>query len=569
MITFDIEARQWNKVVGVGLCDYNNGEYYFFRDMERFIEAIMSMEFKDVDRQIWGHYAGLYDNKFILEEALKQNIEHKIHLLNNRIVISLYRNKRHHVTFCDSGLLMPHSLHKLTHSYDVKHKKLKYDDFDHKDDAKMQEYLMHDCLGLAEVLIKFRAELQKIARMPTIKFRRTLPANALMIYKKKFSNHDIYKYISPEIETSLLRPSYAGGRTEVFKRRGKNLFYYDVNSLYPAVMARNFYPVGSYKVTSNPQVIKDCLNKGLLGIIETKVGAPYQEIPFLFMKTKQKLMFPYGRWSGCYTTPEIKYAESLGYKFTPKRAIFWTQRGKIFTKYVNHFYGYKQNATGAKKEIAKLLLNSLYGKFGQRRKLRRVKYRHEIDDDCLIDYLCIDEARGIYSDDYEFWGNRNIQVQVSAFVTGYARIYMHRLIKEIGEPHVYYMDTDSLITDRPFSSERISHALGDLKLEHHMNEGVFIAPKTYGWRSGDNIFIKIKGVPRELLKSVSLTDLENVITGDSLKFSKDRIVGFLEQFKRRDTQNFTDVIKMTRTVTGEYDKRIVAQKDTKPVKVDL
>lgn len=49
------------------------------------------------------------------------------------------------------------------------------------------------------------------------------------------------------------------------------------------------------------------------------------------------------------------------------------ERGQVFNDYVNHFYNVKMNSTGSDRNIAKLMLNSLYGKFGMNPIMERIE----------------------------------------------------------------------------------------------------------------------------------------------------------------------------------------------------
>ena len=61
---------------------------------------------------------------------------------------------------------------------------------------------------------------------------------------------------------------------------------------------------------------------------------------------------------------------------------------------------------------------------------------------------------------------------------------------------IYYMDTDSLIVDRPLPDWMVTNnELGKLKLEHFVKEGVFLAPKVYALKTDDGKEIsKVKGL---------------------------------------------------------------------------
>ena len=84
---------------------------------------------------------------------------------------------------------------------------------------------------------------------------------------------------------------------------------------------------------------------------------------------------------------------------------------------------------------------------------------------------------------------------------------------------VFYMDTDSIITNIPLSDNLLGNKLGQLKLEHYIQawlaarepeaEGYFISAKTYGFINDKNkIIIKCKGVDSD---SLNLDDFRNML----------------------------------------------------------
>lgn len=50
-------------------------------------------------------------------------------------------------------------------------------------------------------------------------------------------------------------------------------------------------------------------------------------------------------------------------------------------------------------------------------------------------------------------------------------------LKDGGE--IFYMDTDSLVTNKPLQPKLVGTKLGQFKLEHIIEEGYFISNKTY------------------------------------------------------------------------------------------
>nr|QYC94441.1 putative DNA polymerase [Oedogonium sp. 269] len=75
---------------------------------------------------------------------------------------------------------------------------------------------------------------------------------------------------------------------------------------------------------------------------------------------------------------------------------------------------------------------------------------------------------------------------------------MHKIITRLQQQDikVYYMDTDSIITNVPIDSGLVSSIeLGKFKLEHQIKEGIFLLPKTVGYQLQNGVIvIKAKGI---------------------------------------------------------------------------
>jgi hypothetical protein len=72
--------------------------------------------------------------------------------------------------------------------------------------------------------------------------------------------------------------SYFGGISDVYRPEGKDIHSYDVNSLYPSVMAEYPMPVGTPRYFKGDPYIID---KDPFGFFHVKVEAPNMYIPFL------------------------------------------------------------------------------------------------------------------------------------------------------------------------------------------------------------------------------------------------------------------------------------------------
>ncbi|GAJ24874.1 unnamed protein product, partial [marine sediment metagenome] len=82
-----------------------------------------------------------------------------------------------------------------------------------------------------------------------------------------------------------------------------------------------------------------------------------------------RTIFPIGRFWVTLTTPELLYALEHNHLIKVERAVIYEQ-ANIFKTYVDRFYRLRQEFKSAGvaeyEELCKKMLNSLYGKFGQK-----------------------------------------------------------------------------------------------------------------------------------------------------------------------------------------------------------
>ena len=236
----------------------------------------------------------------------------------------------------------------------------------------------------------------------------------------------------------------------------------------------------------------------LFGFIEAYVECPpHITRPFLPYKDKKKgtLLFATGKFVGVYYSEELKYARDLGYKIIPLSGyLFENKNSSPFGSFVSDIFGRRQEAKSegnyAMSYIYKILMNSLYGRFGINPKFTTTeicdfdRYNHLLmktgfmhgakitEDKYLVSYRCDD------TEDFTSWRPPRISaVQLSAAITACARIHMY---KYISREDCYYTDTDSVVLGSRLPDDEVSpNELGKLKLECSVREGIFLAPKSY------------------------------------------------------------------------------------------
>jgi len=219
------------------------------------------------------------------------------------------------------------------------------------------------------------------------------------------------------------------------------------------------------------------------------------------------------------------------------------EKGDIFSGYVNKMYNLRlQYSKGhAMNLIAKLLLNSLYGKFGMRQEITRVdifdttneessntlRSLMSVAGETIHDFIKIDHKNVIvvrdtivslqYDHEHDFYHGLDVNIAIASAITAGARVYMS-FFKINPKYSLYYSDTDSVVIDQTLPTELVGEGLGLLKLENTIRKAVFLAPKVYGLISEEGVeIIKVKGVTPEAASTIHISDLEQLLIKDSTK----------------------------------------------------
>lgn len=227
------------------------------------------------------------------------------------------------------------------------------------------KYSELDTVILYNVLITFSHIIYERFRVDAFKYP-TISSLAFAIYR----TNNLKENTIPIINGSLykdLKEGFTGGSCDVYKCIGRKINVYDINSLYPSVMANSVMPVGE-PVYFEGDISK--YEKDSFGFFEVEVTAPLDlEIPILQVRIKTnegiRTIAPVGNWIGTFFSEEIKEAITLGYKIKNLRGYLF-KKENIFKEFILDLYKYKENSDpgSADYTIFKLLMNSLYGRFG-------------------------------------------------------------------------------------------------------------------------------------------------------------------------------------------------------------
>jgi hypothetical protein len=512
----------------------------------------------------FAHNGGKFDFIALYEiiahdPELSQEFIVKPLLVHGRIMcFSIHDKKKHVWHFRDSYPLLLSSLDKLSESFNPLHHKMKRPSKPfHEGIGEWKTYCANDCYALYEILQMFIRIIENVGGVVGY----TAPSTAMLTFRKRFLDREIPNYFP---YNNIFRNSYFGGRVEVLQMHAKEedgpYQYYDVNSLYPSVMSKFEYPV-SYPLKVNYSNPEDC--RGRCGIMECEIQTPEKMyLPLLPFRHEQKLIFPLGKWTGWYTFPFIEKALDLGYKIKPLR-VYEFQSTNLFKDYVETFYKLKCEKEGAYRNIMKILLNSLYGKFGERQE--REELITDPDEPIEGAYL-YDDLFGYSIRKYTRFSAYHLPV-IAAYVTTNAQLAWYGIAETIlnKDGRLFYGDTDSMVTDRKIPT---STNLGELKLEETIIEGVFLAPKAYCISIKDGNKVVLKGFSKSFRRHITMQDFRNALPPQNdLSPFHEKVVhpASLKQIHIRKLSGFVTVVD-TKSMKEVYDKRkiLLPSLDTEP-----
>ena len=418
----------------------------------------------------------------------------------------------------DSLKLLPFSVERIGKSFGTKHKKLnmKYEGFRYPNcpitDAEKQ-YIANDVLVVKEALeIMLKQGHNKL----------TIGSCCLSEFKSFYDRHqyvklfpDLYAYpIDKEVyghanAGEYIKRSYKGGWCYLVKGQETKIkgagFTADVNSLYPSMMhsiSSNRYPVGlphfwlgdipSDAIADNKYYFVTIrtffkLKPGFLPCIQIKGDFLYKANEWLETSDIKMIDGKYHRYyfdnAGMKETKVTLTLTMTDYKLIKEHYYleeceilhgcwFYSQIG-LFDEYINKYKEIKMNNKGAIRELAKLFLNNLYGKFAM-----------STDSSFKICYIKENGAIGykVIHEEEKTPG----YIAIGTAITSYARNFTIRAAQKNFHPagHGFvYADTDSIHCDMPISEVKglkiDSKEFCCWKIESEWDEAIFTRQKTY------------------------------------------------------------------------------------------
>ena len=428
--------------------------------------------------------------------------------------------KEHIIELRDSLKLLPFSVKRIGQGFKTKHQKLemeyeglRYAGCEITDDEK--KYIANDVLVVKEALeIMYNEGHNKL----------TIGACCLSEFHKDFFyDYDVFfpNLYDYEIDVrehdcnnagDWIRKSYKGGWCYLVKGKENRIYHNgttaDVNSLYPSVMSSesgSIYPVGKPCFWTGNYIPDEALKNEKFFFIRIKTRFYIKPGMLPFIQIKGNPLYKgtealdssdvYDKKTGRYYDKYMKNGELHDtrieltltmmdyylmlehYELVDFEILdgcwFYAEKG-IFDDYINKYKTMKLESKGARRELAKLFLNNLYGKMASSLN-SSFKYAF-IKEDKSIGFITVPE-----------FDKRPGYIPVGSAITSYARNFTIRAAQQnyygVDQPGFIYADTDSIHCDlKPEEIRGIKVHDKNFccwKLESCWDTAIFTRQKTY------------------------------------------------------------------------------------------
>lgn len=352
----------------------------------------------------------------------------------------------------------------------------------------------------------------------------TVGSDALAEYKQITGKQFFEKWfpiLDEEMDTTV-RTAYRGGFTYADPRhtgkRTRSGQTFDVNSLYPYVMRKKELPYGlptwfeGAPPTDGSQYVVSitftgAVKKGHIPCVQAKKSMFYRPTDYLTEVDEPLTLV--------VTNIDLELIQdhyNIDIHCYNGGMVFRSTTG-LFNEYIDKWSKVKENSEGGTKAIAKLFLNSLYGKFATN---PDITGKYPVLEDGVVKLKKGEEET-----------RDPVYTPVGVFITSWARDITIRAAQANYDTFAY-ADTDSLhlLTDgEPKGIEVDPSKLGVWKREYGFKEAVFLRAKQYGELKDDGGHeIHIAGAPHNIVETLTLDDLKsgNVFYG---KLVPERVPG--------------------------------------------
>ena len=488
------------------------------------------------------------------------------------IYFEVKKSRVNKVKILDSLKIFPNfSVERVAEGFDLPIRKLEIDykekrPVGHKLTTEEVDYIRNDVEIMARALhIMFEQGLNKM----------TIAGDAFSSYKQFVPGFRKRFPILPKIVDEDIRLSYRGGFTyvnEIYKEKpvGKGICI-DKNSMYPSKMVQQPLPYGKpvffegkYKLDpSMPLFIQSLtckfeLKKGKIPNIQLKNNLSFIPNEYLSSSNNElvtlSLCSPdYELFQENYYITDITYHG--GWKFKECKGMF--------DDYINYWMDQKIKAgkegNQPMRQIAKLMLNSLYGRFGLSISARQ-KYPY-LDHEGIVRYGLLPEEQ-----------RKPVYIPVACFITSYGRVDTIRTsqkirdysLKKYGRDAYLYSDTDSIhcmLNDEDLEALKDvifidDYALGAWAKESDFDRALFIRQKCYIEEENGKLNVTVAGLPKYLAPLITFENFKKGFSTEGLTLAQ------MLNLASKNGASLEEINKIHHKLTYKYVKGGVILADT-------
>lgn len=482
---YDIETTKEGKYsVGAVLL---NKHYRFFFHQKEFVDWLKNIK---TNKTIYIHNLK-FEMEFHFTELLKvylpsnkRDVEPRISFTIDRMNNIYGVHIRQHgikIDILDYFKIMPFKLSKIGETIGYPKGEIDYkilEDYQTLDEVPSDviKYLKRDL----EIMQK------SYERLPKMKIKSTIASTSYENWRKVYQKKYVYEHFTKHLKDmplNYLRNWYRGGivlydGNKKYQNLGR-VYVYDFNSLYPSIMLKENLPYGEC-LYERPSHTKSYMTFLAIKIdhayakyipwyrINNQYPPEFKNITIYVTKKEWKL------FQESYLISQYQIVEELYFKTK------WS-----FHKYINYWYNYKKNAKNKMDyQFAKLMLNSLYGKFGQNY-IREIKVPVQQNTKTIGNYNGWEFVKKIQESRPKFYLPLAIAICAEArckFLEFYLR---HK-------KDIVYGDTDSFFSTVKYDYN--SDEIGKLKYEGHYDDFILVRKKGYIFKDMNEILkFKLSG----------------------------------------------------------------------------
>lgn len=488
------------------------------------------------------------------------------------IFFEVQKNKVNKVKILDAMKIFPgFSVERIAKGFDLPIRKLDLD-YTKKREVGWQitpeevDYIRNDVEIVARALREmFNRGLTKM----------TIASDALNYFKTDFKAfRRFFPILSPDVDAEI-RLSYRGGFTYASPKYteqevGKGITL-DVNSLYPSRMVFEYMPYGQperfdgeYIYDPNyPLYVQTftCIFKikpDKIPSVQVKNNLSFMPNEYLESSGNEQITMTLTSvdlelFKEQYDITNMVYHG--GWKFQQAKGLF--------DNYINFWTEQKiaagKEGNAAQRQIAKLMLNSLYGKFGLA--IKTARKEPVLDHNGIVRYVNLppEERKPCY-------------IPVASFITAYGRVKTIRTsqairdysTKKYGRDAYLYSDTDSihcLLSDEDLEELKDIIDVDDYRLgawakEAEFTRALFIRQKCYIEEIGGKTEVTVAGLPKYLAPLITFENFRKGFTTMNLNLND------MVHMAKQNGAGLEDIAKLHHKLTYKYVQGGVILADT-------